>query len=410
MQGTGTDGRQWIMLVVVCGCLIALINFGVRASFGLFTGPISEANGWGRDVIALALAVQNLLWGAAQPIAGGLADRFGPMRVLTAGGILYAIGVALTPFSTTPLTLCLTAGVLVGLGLAGASFVVVISALGKLLPPERRSWAAGMATASGSLGQFLLVPLGQAFIAGFGWSTALLLLAGLALLIPLLAIPLGAARPVPTAAGLGPELGLRDALRQAFGHRSYRLLTAGFFVCGFQLAFITVHLPPYLADIGIGAGWAATALALIGLFNIVGSYTVGILAQKHSKRMLLCLNYLGRAVAIAIFLLVPPTPASVLAFSAAMGLLWLSTVPPTSALVALMFGVRHLGLLFGFVFFSHQVGAFIGVWLGGVLFERTGSYDVVWWLAVVLSLFAAVVHYPIVERPAPALGTVPARG
>jgi predicted MFS family arabinose efflux permease len=226
----------------------------------------------------------------------------------------------------------------------------------------------------------------------------------------LLAVPLVAAKPAPTATALETDLSLLEALRQAFAHNSYRLLTAGFFVCGFQLAFITVHLPPYLADIGISAGWAAAAIALIGLFNIAGSYSAGVLGQKHSKRGLLCLNYLARAAAIAVFLLVPPTPVTVLAFSAAMGLLWLSTVPPTSGLVALMFGVRHLGLLFGIVFFSHQVGAFIGVWLGGVLFERTGSYDVVWWLAVLLSLFAALVHYPIVERPAPALAAAPARG
>lgn len=409
MQAQGFERGQWLALVVACGCLIALVNFGLRACFGLFTGPISDANGWGRDVIALALAIQNLLWGAAQPVAGGLADRFGPGRVLTGAGLLYALGVALTPFSTTPLAICLTAGVLIGLALAGTSFVVVISALGRLLPPERRSWAAGIATASGSLGQFLLVPLAQVLIGGFGWSTALVLLAGFALLIPLLAIPLGAAKPAPGAA-LGPELALGDALRQAFAHGSYRLLTAGFFVCGFQLAFITVHLPPYLADAGVGAGWAAAAIALIGLFNIAGSYGAGMLGQRHSKRMLLCLNYSARGAAIGALLLVGPTPASVLVFSAVMGILWLSTVPPTSGLVALMFGVRHLGTLFGIVFFSHQVGAFIGVWLGGVLFERTGSYDVVWWLAVALSLFAALVHYPIVERPAPELRAAPARG
>lgn len=408
---TANYSQHAITVVVVCGCLIALINFGVRASFGLFTGPLSAANGWGRDVFALALAVQNLLWGAAQPFAGALADRFGPARVLAGGGIVYALGVALMPASTTPLLLNLTAGVLVGLGLAGASFIVVISALGKLLPLERRSWAAGIATAAGSLGQFLFAPLGQAFIAGFGWSTALLLLAAFALLIPLLAIPLGGAKGGHVgAAALEPGLSQADALRQAFGHGSYRLLVAGFFVCGFHVAFITVHLPPYLGDIGVGTGWAAIAIALIGLFNIVGSYGAGVLGGRYSKRWLLCFIYLARAVVIALFVLIPPTPTTVLVFSAAMGLLWLSTVPPTSGLVALMFGVRNLGMLFGVVFFSHQVGAFLGVWLGGVVFERTGSYDVVWWLSVVLSLLAALIHYPIVERPAPEPAVVGARG
>jgi MFS family permease len=408
MDASGTAiarySRQAIAVVVTCGCLIALISFGVRASFGLFTGPLSAANDWGRDVFALALAIQNLLWGAAQPFAGALADRFGPARVLVGGGIIYALGVALMPLSTTPLLLNLTAGVLVGLGGAGASFIVVISALGKLLPLERRSWAAGIATAAGSLGQFLFAPLGQAFIAAFGWSTALLLLAGFALLIPLLSIPFsGAGAGHASISTSERQLPLVEVLLLAFGHGSYRLLVAGFFVCGFHVAFITVHLPSYLGDIGVGAGWAAVSIALIGLFNIVGSYGAGMLGGKHSKRWLLCLIYLARGAVIALFVLVPPTPTTVLAFSAAMGLLWLSTVPPTSGLVALMFGVRHLGMLFGIVFFSHQVGAFLGVWLGGVLFERTGSYDIVWWLSVALSLFAALVHYPIDERPVPKL-------
>jgi MFS family permease len=410
-MATARYSRHAITVVVVCGCLIALINFGVRSSFGLFTGPLSAANGWGRDVFALALAVQNLLWGAAQPFAGALADRFGPARVLIGGGIVYALGVALMPASTTPLLLNLTAGVLVGLGLAGASFIVVISALGKLLPLERRSWAAGIATAAGSLGQFLFAPMGQAFIAAFGWSTALLLLAAFALLIPLLSIPFsGAGEGHTSISASEQQLPLVEVLRKAFGHGSYRLLVAGFFVCGFHVAFITVHLPPYLGDIGVGAGWAAVSIALIGLFNIVGSYGAGVLGGKYSKRWLLCLIYLARAVVIALFVLLPPTVTTVLAFSAAMGLLWLSTVPPTAGLVALMFGVRHLGMLFGIVFFSHQVGAFLGVWLGGVLFERTGSYAVVWWLSVALSLFAALVNYPIDERPAPELASAGAQG
>ncbi len=388
-------------VVVVCACLIALLGFGIRSSFGLFTEPLSSDRGWSREVFALAIAIQNLLWGLGQPLAGALADRFGSFRVLAAGGLVYALGVALMGLVSTPSMMYLSAGVLVGLGLAGASFTIVIAALSRRVPASRRSWVVGLVTATGSLGQFLFAPLGQGFIAAYGWSTALLLLASFMLLVPLLASSLGGQRERTPADE--PELSFRDALRQAFGHGSYLLLTAGFFVCGFHVAFIATHLPPYLVDLGLGATLAAWALALVGLFNVVGSYMSGVLGGRYSKRYLLSAIYLGRAAIIALFISLPVTQTSVLLFAAAMGLLWLSTVPPTSALVALMFGTRHMGVLFGFVFFSHQLGAFLGVWLGGLLYESSGGYDAMWWISVALGIAAAALHWPIVERRAPDL-------
>jgi MFS family permease len=389
-----------LVLILVCGCLISLVTFGVRSSFGLFTWPISTTYGWSREIFALAMAIQNLAWGIGQPLGGALADRFGPARVLAGGGLLYSFGLALMAIGTTPGALHLSAGVLVGFGMGGASYIIVLAALGKLVPPERRSWALGLGTAAGSFGQFLIVPLGQACIAAYGWQVTALLMAGLAATVPLLASAFTGARPAPTIDAV-PELGFAATLRAAFGHRSYLLLLAGFFVCGFQLAFVTIHLPPYLTDRGIDASLAAWAIALIGLFNIVGAYVAGVLGARHSNRLLLCAIYVGRAAVTALFMTLPITPASVLLFAALMGVLWLSAVPPTSGLIATMFGTRYMATLFGIVFLNHQVGSFTGVWLGGWLFERTGSYDVVWWLSVVLSLAAALVHLPIAERPAP---------
>jgi predicted MFS family arabinose efflux permease len=394
-------------VVVACGCLIALLTFGIRASFGLFTLPISEAHGWGREVFALAIAVQNLLWGAGQPFAGALADRFGSARVLAAGGVLYAVGVALMAVAATPLQMHLSAGVLIGLGLAGGSFTIVMAALARRVPPERRSWAMGIATAAGSLGQFVMAPLGQAFILVYGWQTALLILAAGAAIVPLLATAMVSSPSSLSSAG-EIDLGLKETLARAFGHRSYLLLTAGFFVCGFHVAFITVHLPPYLLDVGADQRLAAWSIAIIGLCNVVGSYGAGVLGGRHSKRWLLASIYLLRSVAIALFVLLPVTTLSVLLFAAAIGILWLSTVPPTSGLVAVMFGTRYIATLFGVVFFSHQVGAFLGIWLGGLFFELYGSYDAVWWMSVALGLFAALIHLPIVERPAPRFAAAPA--
>ena len=388
-----------LLLILVCGCLISLLTFGLRSSFGLFTGPVSASHGWSREVFALAMAIQNLAWGIGQPLGGALADRFGPARVLAGGGVLYALGLALMAFGTTPGALHLSAGLLVGAGMGGASYITVLAALGKMVPPERRSWALGLGTAAGSFGQFLLVPLGQAFIATYGWEVTALLLAGLAATVPLLAAAFSGAGPTPVVHA-EPEFGFAHTLRAAFGHPSYLLLLTGFFVCGFQLAFVTIHMPAFLADRGIGASLAAWAIALIGLFNVAGAYMAGVLGARHSNRMLLVGLYLGRAAAIAVFITLPITPASVLLFAAVMGLLWLSAVPPTSGLVALMFGTRYMATLFGIVFLNHQLGSFTGVWLGGWLYERTGSYDVVWWLSVVLSLAAALLHLPIAERPA----------
>jgi len=393
-------GRR-LGVVVACGCLIGLVTFGVRGSFGLFTVPLSLAQGWEIEAFALALAIQNLLWGIGQPLAGGIADRFGAPRVLAGGAVLYAAGTALMAVSSSPVSLALTGGVLVGIGLSGASFTIVIAAFTRLLPADRRSWAIGLATAAGSLGQFIFAPLGQAFLSAYGWATALVLLAGFIALVPALALALGG-REAARGADEEADVPVRAALAQAFGHRSYGLLAGGFFVCGFHVAFITVHLPPYLAELELSAGLAAWAIGLVGLFNIVGSYTAGVLGTRHSPRLLLSGIYFGRAVAISVFLLVPASSASVLAFAAAMGLLWLSTVPLTSALVTLFFGTRNAGVLFGFVFLSHQVGAFIGVWLGGAIAAGTGSYVAMWWISVAFGVLAAAVHVPIVERRAPA--------
>jgi MFS family permease len=400
----GRQGWRTPAVIVVCGCLIAVLTFGVRASFGLFTAPISATQGWGREVFALAIALQNLLWGAGQPFAGALADRYGSARVLAAGGLLYALGVALMAVASTPLQMTLTAGVLVGLGLAGGSFTIVMAALARRVPPERRSWAMGMATAAGSMGQFLLAPLGQAFILAYGWQTALLLLAGIVGVVPLLATAM-ASTPGGAAAVPEIDLGLKRTLALAFGHRSYRLLTAGFFVCGFHVAFITVHLPAYLTDHGVAPQLAAWSIAIIGLGNIVGSYAAGVIGGRYSKRWLLAMIYALRSVVIALFVLLPISPLTVVVFAVTIGLLWLSTVPPTSGLVAVMFGTRYMATLFGIVFFSHQVGSFLGIWLGGLFYEAYGSYDAVWWMAVALGLFAALIHLPIVERPAPRFAT-----
>lgn len=394
--------RRQTGVVIACGCLIALVSFGVRSSFGLFTQPISAANGWEREVFALAIALQNILWGLGQPLAGGLADRFGAARVLAGGAVLYAAGTALTAVSTTPLALQLTAGVLVGLGLSGASFTIVIAGFTRLVPADRRAWAVGLATAAGSLGQFLFAPLGQALLASYGWASALVLLSVTIGVVPLLATVLGGRSAAPVGRH-DDGAGIREALRQAFAHPSYGLLSAGFFVCGFHVAFITTHLPPYLGDLGLSPSLAAWSIGLVGLFNIIGSYTSGLLGTRHSPRRLLSGIYLGRAVAITLFLVIPPSTGTVLLFAAAMGLLWLSTVPLTSALVGLFFGTRHMGTLFGFVFLSHQVGAFLGVWLGGAIYSQTGSYEPMWWCSVALGVLAAAVHLPIVERPAPRL-------
>ncbi|MBX9824425.1 MAG: MFS transporter [Xanthobacteraceae bacterium] len=386
------------MVLIAIGCVIALIAFGPRSALGQFLAPLSFERGWGREAFSFAIAVQNLLWGAAQPFTGALADRFGPVRVLCVGAILYAVGLAWMSQATTIAGLDLSAGVMIGFGLAGCSFPMVIGALGKLVPESWRGFAFGAGTAAGSFGQFLYSPLAHWLIQAFSWQTTLLVFAGTLLLVLPLSLALANASSAAASAAAKPQSS-RQALVEAFGHKSYVLLVLGFFTCGFQLAFVTVHLPSYLVDRGLGADAGAWTIAMIGLFNIIGSLSAGWLSGRMPKRYLLSIIYFGRAVAIIGLITLPPSTASVLVFGAVTGLLWLSTVPPTSGLVALMFGTRWLTMLFGFAFFSHQVGGFLGVWLGGWAFEATGSYDVIWWLAVFFGVASAVINLPIVEKP-----------
>jgi MFS family permease len=385
--------------IVFAGCLIALITFGPRASSGLFQVPITSEYGWGRDTFGLAIAIQNLLWGLGQPFAGAIADRFGTIRVLWAGGLLYALGLVVMANATTPGVLHLGAGVLIGFGLSGCSFNLVLGAFGKLLPESWRPLAFGAGTAAGSFGQFFYPPIGIAVIDTFGWQSALIVFAVSVLLVLPLSIPLATRGLGPAGSAAVPSQSIREALVEAFRHRSYVLLVLGFFTCGFQLAFITVHLPAYLKDAGLSAAIGAWTLATIGLANAAGSLGSGWLSGRMSKRWLLAWIYLGRSLAILVFILLPASPVTAIGFGVAIGILWLSTVPPTSALVMLMFGTRYMAMLYGFAFFSHQVGGFLGVLLGGVLYEIYGSYDVVWWLSIALGLASAAINLPIEERP-----------
>lgn len=384
-------------VVVVCGCLIAILTFGPRSTMGFFLTPMTTANGWSREAFALAIALQNLLWGLGQPFAGMIADRYGTWRVLTGGAALYALGLVMMAYTSDPTTLSFTAGVVVGLGIAGSAFFMVLAAFARLLPASFRGTAYGLGTAAGSMGQLLFAPVGLGVIDRFGYQNALLVLAGILILVPFLAIPLKGRSAAP-GAGMRDQTA-REALAEAFGHKSYWLLVSGFFVCGFHVAFITTHLPPYIVDKGLDAHWGAWALGLIGLFNIVGSLMAGQMSGRMPKRYILSAIYFGRAVAYGLFWLVPTTPTSVLAFSAAAGFLWLSTVPPTQGLVGVMFGTRWIAMLSGIVFFSHQIGAFLGVWLGGRLYDLYGSYDGVWILGILLGIFAGIVHLPIKETP-----------
>ena len=395
------SGWRTPAVILLCGCLIGVLGFGPRSGLGFFLTPMSSLHGWGRDVFALAMAIQMLLWGAAQPLAGALADRYGAVHVLSAGALLYALGLAAMAYSHTPALLHLTAGMVIGFGLAGSSFTIVIGAFGRLMPPQWRTLAFGAGTAAGSFGQFLFSPLTVALIDRFGWQHTLLIFAAIVLLImPLslaLASPRGAAAP---AAGAAPPQSVAQALSEAFGHRSYVLLVLGFFTCGFQIFFIAVHLPAYLVDRGLSADIGGWTLGVIGLFNIIGAIAAGWLSGFDAQA-LHPVVHLFRAARwrSSIYIMLPPSPATTVIFGAVLGLLWLSTVPPTSGLIAVMFGTRWLAMLFGFSFFSHQVGGFLGVWLGGVLFVRTGSYDAVWWLAILFGVLSAVINLPIVEKP-----------
>jgi len=384
------------VLVLVCGAIILTLGLGIRASFGLFLQPMSTDLGWGRSHFSFAMALSNLIWGLAQPFFGAWADKKGAGRVVAVSGLLYAGGLALMPFSTTPLMLDASAGLMVGLGLSGVSFGVILGVVGRAFPPERRSLALGIASSGGSFGQFLMLPFGQLLISTLGWQTALLVLAGIILAtVPLATAMMEGRRPAAT----GAQQSLGEALREAGAHSGFWYLTAGFFVCGFQVAFISVHLPAYLLDVKMTPAVGATALALIGLFNIAGSFVAGYLGGRFSKKYLLSGIYVLRAVIIALFLVLPVSPLTVYLFAAGIGFLWLGTVPLTNGLVAQIFGVRFVSMLFGIVFLSHQIGSFTGVWLGGYLFDATGSYDLVWIGSIALGVIAAILNLPIDERP-----------
>jgi MFS family permease len=391
-------------LIVFCGCMIALVSFGPRAAAGLFQIPMTQEYGWGRDVFSLAIALQNLLWGVGQPFAGAVADRYGAVRVLCVGALVYALGLVVMAYASTPGLMHLGAGVLIGFGLSGCSFNLVLGAFGKLLPEEKRPMAFGAGTAAGSFGQFLFPPIGNALIASFGWHQALVIFAFSILAVLPLSLALSgrsgeSAKGTSQIAAAVPGQSIRQALGEALSHRSYVLLVLGFFTCGFQLAFITAHLPAYLRDAGLSAMIGGWTLAVIGLANAFGSLGSGWLSSRMSKKWLLAWIYLGRSLAITIFVVLPPTPVTCIAFGISIGVLWLSTVPPTSSLVMMMFGTRYMAMLYGFAFFSHQVGGFLGVWLGGLMYETYGSYAPVWWLSVVLGLVSALINLPIEERP-----------
>jgi MFS family permease len=399
-------------VIVLGGCLIAMLAFGPRSALGFFLTPVSAANGWGRDVFALAIAVQSLLYGAAQPFAGALADRFGARRVIVAGALLYALGIFLMAQASSPAMLFLSAGVLVGFGLSGCSFNLVITSIAKVVPESWRSMVFGAGTAAGSFGQFLFSPLGVGLIDAYGWQTALEIFSGLLLLIIPLALMVAKPREPSRTDGIAGSAGAlqtyKQALAEALAHRSYVLLVLGFFTCGFQLGFVTVHLPSYLIDRGLSAQVGGWTLGLIGLFNIIGAMTSGWLGGRVPKRYILSGIYFSRALAVIGLVTLPASPTVALVYGAVTGLLWLSSVPPTSGLVAVMFGTRWLAMLFGIAFFSHQVGGFLGVYLGGFIYERTGSYDIVWWLGVMFGVLSAIINLPIVEKPVARLAATPA--
>ena len=384
--------------VLICGATIVTLSMGIRHGFGLWLQPMTQAQGWTRETFALAIGIQNLSWGVSGIFAGMVADKFGAFKVIILGAILYALGLVGMAHAGTPLQLLLTAGVLLGMAQAGTTYAVIYGVIGRNVAADRRSWAMGVAAAAGSFGQFLMVPTEGFLISQFGWQQALVILGFAALII----VPLSWGLREPGFAGGATavrEQSIVQALREAFKYPSFQLLMAGYFVCGFQVVFIGVHMPSYLKDKGLSPQVASYALALIGLFNVFGTYAAGALGQRMQKKNILSFIYFARAAIITIFLLAPLSPMSVYIFASLMGLLWLSTVPPTNATVAQIFGVAHLSMLGGFIFMSHQIGSFMGVWLGGYLYDRTGSYDVVWYIAIALGIFAGLINLPVNEAP-----------
>lgn len=384
--------------ILICGALIITLSMGTRHAFGMWLQPITQALGWPRETFAFAIAVQNLMWGFAGIFSGMLADRFGAFRVVIAGGLLYSLGLVGMAYSSSPTLFALSCGVMLGTAQAGTTYAVIYGVIGRNISAERRSWAMGVTAAAGSFGQFLMVPTSNQLITTLGWQEALVALAAMSLMIIPLAWGLRERDFENSGHVLKREQTIAQALKEAFSYPSFQLLMAGYFVCGFQVVFIGVHMPSFLKDKGFSPQVASYALALIGLFNVLGTYLAGSLGQRIAKRSILAFIYFARAVTITVFLLVPLSPTSIYVFSAVMGTLWLSTVPPTNAIVAQIFGVAHMSMLGGFVFFSHQIGSFMGVWLGGLLFDRTGSYDIVWYMAIALGVFAGVVNLSVSEK------------
>ena len=393
--------RSWRtpLVVLICGTLVMMLAFGIRQTYGLFLTPISETLGWPLGVFSFAVALQSLIWGLAQPLLGGLADRYGSGRVVALSAVSYVAGLYLMSVSTDPWSMTFSTALLTGVAMSGTSFSLVLAVIGRAAPPERRGLYLGIGSAGGSLGQTLVVPFGQILISTYGWVDALVLLAATAGLIVPLSAALAEKRPAAGAAQADQTPW--QALAEARRHKGYLLLTAGFFVCGFQTLFIAQHLPRLLLDNGLSPAVGATAISLIGLFNVIGCVGAGVLGNRYSKKNLLSLIYFGRAVVMAGFFLFPMTHFTVVVFSALIGLLFLSTIPLTSGIVAQVFGTRYMAMLYGIVFLDHQIGSFIGIWLGGLLFDYTGSYDLVWWTAVGLGVAAAIIHWPIDERAIP---------
>ena len=389
------------LLVISAGCLISMIGFGVRSGFGLFLEPMTMARDWNREMYGLAMALQNLFWGLSLPFAGALADRFGPVWVIISGALMYALAVYGMSIADTPMALHLTGGILAGMGIAFSAFTITMAAMARVVGPQQRSMVLGLGTAAGSLGQFLFSPITQGFIGAFGWITALVLLAAILMIM----VPLSFALPNDPnqSAGETMDQTMTEALREAAGHLGYILLTAGFFVCGFHIAFITVHFPAYIQDLGLDPVIGAWAIGVIGLMNIVGSILSGVVGQRFSMKMALSLIYFLRSIVILALLVLPKTPLVILTFAGAIGILWLSTVPLTTGIVAQVFGMRYMSMLFGIVFLSHQIGSFLGVWLGGRIYDQTGTYDGIWYAGIILGLAAALLHLPINERPLPRL-------